>query len=48
MPAKQEVLDGRAALPEWMAAKWLAALTDPADPKFSKAVTEAEAWLSAH
>jgi len=47
MPTQTEVLTG-APLPDWMAAKWLPALTDPADPNFLTAITEAEAWLAEH
>lgn len=47
MPTHQDVVSG-AALPEWMTAKWLPALTDPADKKFATAVVEAEAWLATH
>lgn len=47
MPTQDQVLAG-VPLPEWMAATWLAALTDPGDPKFSAAVVKAEAWLADH
>jgi hypothetical protein len=47
MPTQTEVISG-APLPEWITAKWLPALTDPANKKFAKAVVEAEAWLAAH
>ena len=45
MPTRDEILAGD-ALPEWMTAKWLRPLTDPADKKFPQAVAEAEAWLA--
>ena len=45
MPTQEEAIAG-APLPVWMTAKWLRALTDPADKKFPQAVAEAEAWLA--
>lgn len=47
MPTGDEVLNGT-ALPEWMGQPWLAALTDPADPKFTDSIIKAEAWLESH
>jgi hypothetical protein len=44
MPTQEEAISGT-PLPEWMGAKWLAPLTDPADPQFANSVAEAEAWL---
>ena len=45
MPTQAEILAG-APLPEWMGANWLAALTDPDDPRFADSVLKAEAWLA--
>ena len=47
MPAHSDIISG-APLPEWMAANWLPALTDPDDPTFPTAVVKAEAWLATH
>ena len=47
MPTQEEAVAG-VPLPEWMVAKWLRPLTDPADKRFATSVAEAEAWLAAH
>lgn len=47
MPTGDDVVAGK-PLPEWMGKPWLAALTDPADPKFTDSVIKAEAWLASH
>ena len=48
MPTGEQVAIEGQPFPEWMTSSWIGPLTDPADPKFTHAVLEAEAWLAGH